>query len=171
MVTFNVGAALVAGLAGAVAMTLLMQMSAAMGMTRMPSMALIQGLMMTGDESKAKAIGTFTHLIMMGTVVFGLAYAALFTAFGDAGVGTGLVIGVAHGIVAGVVMIMFGAMHPRMDAPVSGQTEVVTRHAGETRITAPGLFAKNYGPMTPMGLIIGHAAYGLVVALVYRAIA
>lgn len=30
-----------------------------------------------------------------------------------------------------------------------------------------GIFAKNYGPMTPVGLLLGHVAFGLVVALVY----
>lgn len=34
----------------------------------------------------------------------------------------------------------------------------------------PGLFARNCGPMTPMGLLVGHAIYGRVVALVYGAL-
>lgn len=41
---------------------------------------------------------------------------------------------------------------------------------GEVRLLAPGLFAKNYGVMTPVGLVIGHVVYGLVVALVYSAL-
>jgi hypothetical protein len=43
MVSFNVIAALAAGLIGTIAMTFMMQASTAMGMTRMPSMPLIQG--------------------------------------------------------------------------------------------------------------------------------
>ena len=172
MVEFDLIAALVAGLAGAIVMTVMMQAAAAMGMTRMPSMALIQGTMMTGDESTAKRIGFVTHVIVMGTVVFGLIYAALFVAFDDAGALTGVLIGVVHGIVAGVVMVMMGAMHPRMDPPpAGGEGEVVTTVGGEVRLVEPGLFAKNYGPMTPMGLIVGHVLYGLVVALVYGALA
>lgn len=42
MITFDVLAALVAGLVGSIAMTVLMQAASAMGMTRMPSMPLIQ---------------------------------------------------------------------------------------------------------------------------------
>jgi len=172
MVTFDVLAALVAGLAGTVAMTVMMQASSAMGMTKMPSMPLIQGTMVTGDEAKAKRIGVVTHVIMMGTIVFGLAYAALFVAFDDAGVLTGVLIGLGHGIVAGIAMVMMGVMHPRMDPPpVTGNGEVVTTTSGEVRLIEPGLFAKNYGAMTPLGLIIGHVIYGLVVALVYGLLA
>lgn len=109
---------------------------------------------------------------LAGTIVFGLGYAALFVALDDASVLTGLLIGVGHGIVAGVAMAMMGAMHPRMDPPpLGGNGEVVTTVAGEVRLVEPGLFAKNYGPMTPVGLLMGHAAYGVVVALIYAALA
>jgi hypothetical protein len=67
---------------------------------------------------------------------------------------------------------MMGAMHPRMDPPpATGDGDAVTTTAGEIRLLEPGLFAKNYGPMTPMGLLIGHVIYGLVVALVYGLLA
>ncbi len=168
MVTFDVLAALVAGLIGAVAMTAMMQAAGAMGMTKMPGMALIQGTMVTGEAAKARRIGLVTHVVMMGTIVFGLGYAALFVAFDDASALTGVLIGVAHGVVAGVAMAMMGSMHPRMDPPpAGGNDDVVTATAGEVRIVEPGLFAKNYGPMTPIGLVAGHVVYGLVVALVY----
>lgn len=171
MITFNIGAALLAGFIGSIAMTILMQMSGAMGMTRMPAMPLIQGSMVTGDPSRAKKIGLVTHILMMGTVVFGLIYAALFVVFDDAGALTGILIGLAHGIVAGIAMAGMGSMHPRMEAPsLSGQQPAVTERGGEVRLLEPGLFAKNYGPMTPMGLVIGHVVYGLVVALVYSAV-
>lgn len=42
--------------------------------------------------------------------------------------------------------------------------------AGSVRIAEPGLFGINYGRGTPMGLLMGHVAYGLVVALVYGAL-
>lgn len=128
--------------------------------------------MVTGDEAKAKQIGFVTHVVMMGTIVFGLAYAALFVAFDDAGVLTGVLVGLGHGIVAGIAMVMMGAMHPRMDPPSGADHgEVVTTSANGVRLVEPGLFAKNYGPMTPMGLVVGHVIYGLVVALVYGALA
>lgn len=167
MIAFDVVAALIAGLIGAVAMTAMMQAAGAMGMTRMPAMTLIQGTMVTGDEKKAKRIGLMTHVFMMGMAVFGLGYAALFDVFDDASLATGALIGVGHGIVAGIVMAMMGAMHPRMVAPTDRDGDIVTSKEGEIRIIEPGLFAKNYGPMTPIGLIVGHVVYGLVVALIY----
>lgn len=117
MVTFSWFAALVAGLAATIVMTVMMQASASMGMTRMPPMPLIQGTMFTGDRKQATQIGTVTHVLMMGTIVFGLAYAGLFVVLDDAGPVTGLLIGLAHGVVAGLAMVMMGAMHPRMDPP------------------------------------------------------
>lgn len=169
--TFDIAAALLAGLVAALVMTVLMQAATAMGMTRMPAMMLIQGTMITGDRRTANLIGAVTHVIVMGTVVFGLIYAGLFVAFDDASTLTGALIGLVHGLIAGVMMVMMGAMHPRMDPPpASAQAEPVTQTAGGVRLLAPGLFAKNYGAMTPVGLVIGHIVYGLVVALVYNAV-
>jgi hypothetical protein len=61
-------------------------------------------------------------------------------------------------------------MDPPRDAAV-GETVTTSSSSAtapqEVRLVAPGLFAKNYGPMTPVGLVMGHVVYGLVVALVY----
>ena len=145
-----------------------------MGVTTMPSMTLIQGTMLTDDVDKAKRIGFVTHVVMMGTIVFGVGYAALFTVLGDASVLTGALIGLGHGIVAGMAMAMMGSVHPRMTAPANAtgsEGAVLTTTGGETTLVEPGIFARNYGPMTPVGLVMGHVIFGLVVALVYGAIA
>ncbi len=42
---------------------------------------------------------------------------------------------------------------------------------GEVEVAAPGILGKNWGAMTPVGFIMGHAVYGLVLALVYSAVA
>jgi uncharacterized membrane protein YagU involved in acid resistance len=145
-----------------------------MGVTNMPSMTLIQGTMLTDDVDKAHRIGFVTHVVMMGTIVFGVGYAALFTAVDDASVLTGALIGLGHGIVAGMAMAMMGSVHPRMIAPARAtrsEGDVLTTTGGETSLVEPGMFARNYGPMTPVGLVMGHVIFGLVVALVYGAIA
>ena len=172
--TFNLLAALLAGLAGTIAMTAMMQGATAMGMTNMPSMTLIQGTMLTDDVDKANRIGVVTHVVMMGTIVFGIGYALLFSALGEASLLTGALVGLGHGIVAGLAMAMMGSMHPRMTAPTSttrSEGDVLTITGGEATLVAPGIFAKNYGPMTPVGLVMGHVVFGVVVALVYTAIA
>jgi hypothetical protein len=111
-------------------MTALMGTGLAVGMTRM-DMSLILGSMLTARASAARSVGTALHLVM-GTVVFGLAYAALWWAFdvGDAGVGTGswfglavgtgwwfgLAVGAAHALIAACAMPMMSAVHPRAGA-------------------------------------------------------
>ncbi|MFO7960066.1 MAG: hypothetical protein R6U94_03855 [Nitriliruptoraceae bacterium] len=172
--TFDLLAALVAGLAGTIAMSAMMRGATAMGVTDMPSMTLIQGTMLTDDVDRANRIGVVTHVVMMGTIVFGIGYAALFTVLGDAGVLTGALIGLGHGIVAGLAMAMMGSVHPRMTAPTTttrSEGDVLTITGGEATLVEPGIFAKNYGPMTPVGLVMGHIVFGVVVALVYGAIA
>ncbi len=168
---FNLVIGWVAGLAGAIAMTLLMKMGASMGMSSMPDMAVIQGAMFSDDQHTAKRIGLFTHIIMMGALLFGTAYAALFAAFGTASWLAGLGIGVVHGLMAGAVgMPMMGSMHPRMQPAEHLGGAMVRVDASGLRIAEPGFFGRNYGAGTPMGLIIGHAVYGFVLALVYNAL-
>ncbi len=171
--TFNLLAALLAGLAGTIAMSAMMRATTAMGVTDMPSMTLIQGTMVTDDVGTANRIGVLTHVVMMGTIVFGIGYTALFTLLGDASVLTGALIGLGHGIVAGLAMAMMGSVHPRMTAPTAttrSEGDVLTITAGQATLVEPGIFAKNYGPMTPVGLVLGHVLFGVVVALVYAAI-
>lgn len=108
---------------------------------------------------------------MMGTLIFGTLYAALFSALGTADWWVGALIGVVHGVVAGMLMAMMGARHPRMEpAGAFKGGDTVRSDAGQLRIAAPGAFGKNYGGKTPMGLIVGHVVYGVVVALVYSAL-
>lgn len=165
---FSLVGGLVAGLVGTAVMTVMMKMAGKMGMTDMPPMELVTGSMMSGDPDKAKQIGIVIHWIAMGTVGFGLGYALLFTAVDSASWLVGIGIGAAHGVVVGLVMAMMPAMHPRMgDQPVTGGSVDVS--GGTVRLASPGLFGAGWGGMTPMGLLMGHVVYGLVVALVYQA--
>jgi uncharacterized membrane protein YagU involved in acid resistance len=161
--------ALVAGLAATIVMSAMMTAAAKMGLTKMPPMHLILGSMMTADSDQARRLGMMLHYIVMGTVVFGLAYAALFTAFDSASAVTGIVIGAVHGLIlGGVAMPMMPAMHPRMSA-APGDVPVLTEHMGEVALTTPGFFGIRWGGMTPVGILVGHVVYGLVVALIYDA--
>lgn len=157
--------AIVAGFAGGAVMSLMMGMAKAAGMTEM-DMALIEGAMFTGDPDKAKAIGMFVHLVMMSAIVVGSIYALLFAAFGVASGNAwwvGALIGVVHGIVAGVGFAMIPAMHPRMGTSPQPATSGV-------HLPPPGVFGKNMGAMTPAGVLMAHVLYGLVVGLVYGAL-
>lgn len=165
MVEFDLVAALVGGLVATVVMTGMMTMAASMGVTDMPSMPLISGSMVTGERAAATRIGAVVHYLVMGTIVFGIAYGLLFTTFDNDSWWIGALSGLVHGAIVGVVfMPMMPLMHPRM------RRELVDAGAsanGEVEIVAPGLLGKNWGVMTPVGMLMGHAVYGLVLALVY----
>ncbi len=177
MVEFDLVAALVAGVVATVVMSAMMAMAASAGMTDMPTMPLISGAMVTGDRSAANRIGSVMHYLVMGTVAFGIAYGLLFTAFDDDSWWIGALIGLAHGLVVGLVfMPMMPMLHPRMSrgvvaGPPPGRATVATDQRGEVQITAPGVLGKNWGGMTPLGMVMGHVVYGLVLALVYSWIA
>jgi hypothetical protein len=169
--TFEVLPALVAGLTGTIVMSAMMAMASAGGMTRMPPMPLVVGSMMSGDPRKAKRFGVVIHFVLMGTLVFGIAYAALFAGLGSAAVSTGALIGLAHGVVVGAVaMPMMPAVHPRMTAPSATQAAVDTS-GGTVTLSAPGVFGSKWGAMTPVGLVAGHVVYGIIVAAVYSSLA
>jgi len=162
---FVLWAALLSGFIATLVMTAMIKMSTAAGMTEMPSFELMTGSMMSGDEKTAKTIGAVIHYVMMGTIVFGIIYALLFQAFDSASWLTGLTIGIVHGIVIGVMfMPMMPAMHPRM-----GEPAVIGEQTGEIRLSSPGIMGKNWGAMTPIGVLMGHAVYGVVLALLYDA--
>jgi hypothetical protein len=169
--TFAFWPALLAGLTGTIAMTALMRMSIAVDMTNMPPMPLIQGAMATDDPQRAKMIGLVTHVLVMGMVVFGIIYAAIFAALGTAGWVTGAIIGAIHGVVAGVFLKMMGQTHPRMEPAANFTGDATwTTDAQGLHIEEPGLFGKNWGAATPMGLLVGHTLFGLVVGAVYAAL-
>jgi hypothetical protein len=164
---FSIVGALVAGFVATAVMTAMMKLAGAAGMTQMPPMELITGAMVSGDEAMAKQLGYFLHWIMMGTIVFGLVYAAIFSAAGSASWLLGLGAGLAHGVLVGVSLAMMPAMHPRISGAPSAAGPVSTIN-GEVHLSAPGVFGAAWGGMTPVGLLIGHAVYGIVLALVYQ---
>lgn len=136
----NVIGAIIAGLVGTAVMTLLMTIAPMMGMPRMNVIGML-GTMVTPNQGTATATGTFAHF-MMG-VIFAIIYAALWTAgIGSPTALSGVIFGLVHGIIAGLMMPLMLRMHPR----------------------PPEMSA---GPMMLAGLLMGHVAYGLVVALVY----
>ncbi len=165
---FSIVAALVAGLAATAVMSVMMKMAGAAGTTDMPPMELVTGSMMSGDPDTAQRIGIMVHWGVMGTAVFGIGYALLFTLLDSAGVGVGALIGAAHGAMVGLVfMPMMPAIHPRMSTDIDGPVRTT---GGTVTLAAPGVLGSRWGAMTPVGLLMGHVAYGIVAALVYQAL-
>ncbi|MEX2252383.1 MAG: DUF6789 family protein, partial [Acidimicrobiia bacterium] len=170
--TFDVLAALIAGLAGTLVMTAMMTLAASAGLTQMPPMTLVAGSMMSEDPERAKRFGVMIHYIVMGTVVFGIVYAALFAGLGSAAALTGALIGAVHGIVVGAMaMPMMPAIHPRMTSSGSAARQpAVDITGGAVVLSAPGIFGSRWGAVTPIALVVGHVVYGVVAALAYSSL-
>ncbi len=153
----NAGAAISAGLVGTAAMTAVLYMGIAL-MPRQMKMNLLYmlGTMMIRSKGAAYMMGAMMHTSM--GIVFALIHAGLYQALGlESGLAAwGLLFGFAHWLVVGLGMGMIGGMHPVM-------------RAGEMQ--APGFFVKNYPAMTIGGFLMLHLLYGLVVGVVYDALA
>jgi uncharacterized membrane protein YagU involved in acid resistance len=136
----NYAAVIIAGLAGTVAMTILMYLAPLMGMPKLDIISML-GTMFTSNKTVATIIGVMAHL-MMG-VVFAFIYVLLWSF----GIGSptwlwGLIFGAVHGLMVYLIMPMINRMHPR---PVEME--------GGTKLA--------------VGMLMVHMLYGLVVALVY----
>ena len=146
----NIIGAIVAGLAGTVVISMLMAMAPKMGM---PKMAIWEMLGTMFSKEGNVGLGWVMHF-MMG-IIFAIIYAALWAAgIGSATLLSGVIFGVVHFLVAGLMM---GGM-PMLHAGIKAGT-----------VQAPGVLMLNSGVMGFMGGLIGHVVYGLVVALVYGA--
>lgn len=132
--------AVLAGLVGTAVMTALIYVGPMMGMPRMDMLGML-GTMLTPNRGAAYGIGAVMHFAM--GAVFAIVYAWLWSL----GVGapewtSGLVFGLIHGVVAAAVMPVMLRMHPRPPEMTLGAIAI-------------------------LGLLMGHAAFGIVVGLVY----
>lgn len=168
---FSVVLALIAGFVATIVMSMLMAMARGMNMTEMPGMPLFTGSMMSPNPNTARIMGLVIHYLMMGTIVFGLIYAWLFSVLGSGGWLTGGLIGLIHGVAFGLMMPMMAMVHPRVSRQPGTVGAPAVRLDGEgVEISNPGMFGVNWGGMTPAGVVVAHAVYGLVLGLVYSAL-
>lgn len=156
---FQAGVAVVAGLVGTAAMTVVMSMAGMMGMKM--DMPMILGTMLFPRGGAAWALGLMMHL-MMG-VAFFLIYAALFRAFGlhSALAGWGGLFGAVHGLAAGMAMGMAPMMHPRM---------ATAGTPSSSEVASPGFMATRMGMVGPMAVVMVHALYGVASGAIYAAL-
>jgi len=144
----NILAAIISGLAGTLAMSMLMAAAPLMGMPRMD----IVGMLSTMFGKANRTLGWVLHL-MMGSA-FALIYTSLWSiGFGGPSISSALVFGAAHWALAGLAMGMVPVMH-------------VGIRSGE--VQAPGWWMTSQGGlMSFMGGSMGHLVFAVVVALVY----
>lgn len=146
------GSAIVWGVVATVAFTLFGMMGQRMGMTDMDILELLGSTTSRAGTAGAKAAGAVMH--HMNGAVLAVAWAF---GVGLLGVGanwaTGLVWGVA---LTGLALIMMSSIAPFHPAIRDG------------KLRDPGPAATNYGKMTPLGSLMGHLVYGLVLGLGYQ---
>jgi uncharacterized membrane protein YagU involved in acid resistance len=144
----NVLGAIIAGLIGTIAISMVMGMAPRMGMPKMDIVAMLST--MFGKPNRT--LGWMMHFMM------GIIFSLIYTFAWSNGVGSatwlnGLLFGAVHWLVVGMVMGMIPMMHAGIKSGA---------------VKAPGLWMTNNGGMMAfVGGLIGHLVFGLVVALVY----
>jgi hypothetical protein len=147
--------ALAGGVIGTIVLTSGLRIAQAAGWTRM-DIPLLLGTMFTDDRSRASALGYVFHFV--NGLLFALAYYAIFSAVGHAGWAFGAVLGFAHAMFSGGVLVngVLPAVHPRMGTPWSDAEETPI-------LEPPGFLLMNYGSRTVVWTIATHVAYGAIV--------
>lgn len=144
----KVGKAVLAGVAGGIAMTILGWLVRQMGMDMNAEMML--GTMLASPESGAWIMGFAMHLML--SIFIALIYAWGFERLTHrAGVVVGLKFAVVHIIIAGIVMAVIPGVHPMIPE----------------MMPPPGAFMSGMGGMGVTLFVVEHLMYGAIVGGMY----
>ncbi len=131
----------------------------AMHLTRM-SLPYMLGTLYTEHRTRAKLFGLANHIA--NGLLFAIGYVLLFRYLGVACWWLGGLIGLAQAaFVLLVVMPVLADVHPRMASERQGPTV-------KKQLEPPGFLALNYGPRTPLSIVISHVLFGVVIGMLYR---
>lgn len=145
--------AIVWGVVATAVFTLFSMLGGAMGMTRMDLLDLLgSGLARPGTGS-SRALGAVIHHMNGALLAIAWAYGVALVDL-PANWATGLIWGGILTVLALWMMSAVGSVHP-----------AIRRGDQEN----PGIAATNFGAMTPLGSLMGHLVYGLVLGLTYDA--
>lgn len=154
--SFDAGSAFFAGVLGGLAFLVVVTMGRAIGMTRMNFLEVL-GTMLAPNAKSGTVYGLGLMAHLMASAAFGLLHAGLLHALDVTSVGQAaawdLAIGTVHGVIVLMVLPMIlTAMHP-----------LVRKQAMEI----PGVALTGFGRGTPVGSLMAHVVFGLVVGAVY----
>jgi hypothetical protein len=145
----KVGKAIIAGVVGGVAMTVLAWLVRLAGL-QMNAEMMLGSMMSSSPGATTWLIGFVMHLMISALIA--LAYAWGFERVTHrAGATVGLGFAVIHVIIAGMVMAMIPAMHPMIPE----------------QMPAPGAFMANMGGTFVALFVIEHLLYGAIVGAMY----
>lgn len=118
---------------------------------------LMLGTIFVADPDRARVAGFFAHLAFGQVFAFG--YAATFALLGQSTWWLGALLGVAHVLVAGTVLVpLLPGVHPRMASERAGP-------ADGPMLAPPGLMALNYGRASPVVAMVAHVGFGVLLGL------
>ncbi|MEM5789455.1 MAG: hypothetical protein AAGU11_19250 [Syntrophobacteraceae bacterium] len=155
----NFDSILLWGFVASIVVTIIMQASQGLGITRM-SLPFMLGTIFSANRDRSQIVGFFSHLLVGWFLAF--IYAAAFESWQWVTWWLGMAIGLVHGSFALVLVIpVLPHVHPRMANEFEGPT--VTR-----MLEPPGFMALNYGRRTPIVAVIAHLAFGAILGGFYR---
>jgi uncharacterized membrane protein YagU involved in acid resistance len=150
---------ILSGFVATIVLSAALAASQGLGFTRMNLPYLI-GAVITDDRDKARLYGFMVH--MLNGWAFSIIYVLIFEATRNTSWWLGLIIGLLHALfVLSVGMMLLPTLHPRMASE---------RHGPRSRrqLEPPGFMALNYGYQTPISVFLSHAAFGVILAGLYR---
>lgn len=150
---------LFSGFVATIVLSAALATSQGLGLTRMNLPYLI-GAVLTHDRDKARLYGFMAHMI--NGWAFSIIYVLIFEATRNTRWWFGLLIGLVHALfVLSVGMTLLPTLHPRMASERHGPTS-------RRQLEPPGFMALNYGYQTPLSVFLSHAAFGSILASLYR---
>ena len=130
------------------------------GHTRL-DLPLVLGSIFVADPDGARVAGFAVHLAF--GQLFAAFYAAGFMVLDRSGWWLGALFGVAHAVVALLVLLpLLPGIHPRMASERAGPRSTAV-------LEPPGLLARSYGIATPVVTVAAHIVYGAVLGVALRA--
>ncbi|MPY81201.1 MAG: hypothetical protein GEV04_22835 [Actinophytocola sp.] len=143
--------AIVWGVIGTIAFTLFSIVGAAMRMTRMDLLGMLGNTIARPGSRASKGIGLVIH--HMNGAILAIAWLYTVALLGlPANWATGLAWGAVLTLLALLMMTTIGSVHPAMRSGAQDD---------------PGPAAVNFGALTPVGSLLGHLVYGVVLGIGY----
>lgn len=141
------------GVVATAAFTLFSLIGAAMGMTRMDLLDLLGSMVARSGSAASRTIGGLVHHMNGALLAIAWAYGVALVGL-PANWATGLAWGAVLTVLALWMMSAIASVHPAI-------------RRGEQ--ADPGPAATNFGALTPLGSLMGHLVYGVVLGLTYDA--
>lgn len=144
--------AIVWGMVATFAFTSFGMMGRAMGMTRMDLLDLLGSTVAWPHTTASRAVGAMIHHVNGALLSVAWAYGVALVDL-PANWATAVAWSIILWMLALLMMTTMGAVHPAIRKGTQDD---------------PGTAATNFGKMTPLGSLLGHIVYGVVLGLTYQ---